>query len=145
MQRSACLTLVGPGTQSSHHILTTPRAYEPYQGLGLPLTGPSLSQPAYSCSIPSTLLLAAKTRMFFKTHFLSPFPDEGMGQRSMEGPSSNTGFLNLDSNNREHLNPREKEDTERFTEAPPSSDGTYLNGTLCDTRSQGSQFTALRR
>lgn len=75
--------------------------------------------------------------MFFKINICPFLPDEDMSQRGVEGPSldtgqpppsSNAGFLHIASNNQEHLNPREKkEDTERFAEAPPSSDGVRVH------------------
>lgn len=78
------------------------------------------SIPASSSSILSILLLAE----------LACLPEEDMGQKGVEGllwtlasthPPATQVFS---TNNREHLNPRgKKEGTERFTEAPPSSDG----------------------
>lgn len=133
---SPCLTMMGPGTQSSQHILPTPRANGlllwPGPFLRLTLLDPG---PAPSSSILSPQLLP-ETRMFFKTHFCLCLPKEDMGQRGVEGPSldpgqarppRHTGFLNIESSNREHLHPRGKKKTRRFTEAPPSSDGVGVH------------------
>lgn len=117
---SPCLTIVGPSTQSSHHILPAPRAYGPTMARALSPTDPSLSLPSLLLQYPEPSA-APRTRIFFKTHFCPCLPDENMGQRGVEGtsldpgqrrPSSHTGFLNIESSNREHLNPRKKEDTE---------------------------------